>query len=922
MYAFRLGPIWMTEDDLFRNLLVLGLIGSGKTARMMYPFVHTLTQLYRDEDADELSESPTQKCGGVFLEVKGTVCEFVVYAVDAAQRVAANDVVIIRGSPLMPLVEFVDKDDRRFFLNGMASSSGSEVARLYVGKKLRGKEFIGSKLFRNPKELGPREAELREMTVRAPEDLAFVGWRWANGKLRRTVETNRWRDPTMTTETIPAPKELKYVRTHLLDNGVHMNIVNNRTPSAETAKRLSLLAKMSTGEGKDSRNQFFYTQAESVIDHSIQLLRLVEPENEVTAIDIYRIATQETTLSARLTQLGDLMGKLAVDEVGSRKGGNTMAADEAAGKLRRAMDVKAYFTEEWEKLTKKGGEAGSSIKATVANLFGPFMRSPELQMTFCRPTTINFQDLYQKGLIICLVPGEEFEANNRTLGTAVKQEAYSALLGRIAMERTVANKVRVVLFVEDEAWQYIIGGGQDGGCGKFLSMARETRTMNLKFMQSEAWASTAIGQESKVWLGNFANRCWLQQLDSDTNRAAAEICGKHYRESTSVSEDVGFTAMVRGRGGQVRQSHKMEQKDRFEPHDFAHLRDCEMIGYVAGDRSQEEKVVKGEVPFLFSSKKDEYAKIGAAMSIYFQEFWENMLYRTGRWELVDYKGRSLAEIPEEHRPAGYGQIAREKSPAPEPVAPVQDPVRSDPKAGVIDPEDDDGAEPEAEKPPAGQLPKAGDQGFKELSPPAPNPDTPSPPLVAPKGDIGLAPGAKPFPPLGRAPEPEPAPPTNRPPSAPEKALAPPDPSTGRSPVPPWAPNTNKPRRGNINKGNEIFDQDEGPPVGEHERPPESRPAPPIVDATKPTTGITPKVISDETLAYAKAKANDPFARIVTRDGADLAKAGIKSRSKDSLAKSCPDEELDWARDSKSPADPPAGAPTRNFDDILPPESIL
>src|SRR3954470_4012898 len=78
-------PDWLLipERGLYTGLAIIGAIGSGKTSACMYPYVAQLLGYKAD--------SPTQKLGGLILEVKGDFCEQVRQILTDANR--ANDYV-------------------------------------------------------------------------------------------------------------------------------------------------------------------------------------------------------------------------------------------------------------------------------------------------------------------------------------------------------------------------------------------------------------------------------------------------------------------------------------------------------------------------------------------------------------------------------------------------------------------------------------------------------------------------------------------------------------------------------------------------------------------------------------------------------------------------------------------------------------
>ena len=83
----------------------------------------------------------------------------------------------------------------------------------------------------------------------------------------------------------------------------------------------------------------------------------------------------------------------------AEKVGDTDTAYEIGKVVTSYYDLEKWFTEEWMKL-KAQGNTGTSIMATISNLFGPFMREPSLQETFCKPATFSFNDCMQVGVML------------------------------------------------------------------------------------------------------------------------------------------------------------------------------------------------------------------------------------------------------------------------------------------------------------------------------------------------------------------------------------------------------------------------------------------------------------------------------------------------------------------------------------------
>ena len=580
--AFRglnIGPVKVTEEDMFTSILVLGATGTGKTSRVLLPALEDMMNTYSAEDEDIYSKNPYQKCGGFILEVKGKFFETAVLLAHKSGRNAATDVRVIRANSTLPVVELRDEQGRRFFVNGQPCSTGSEVSRLFEPYKFKDGEPIISKLFKriNNDTLQMREEELKGIEVKVHDDIRFIGWRWRDGKLHRVSRTLKRSAPEFTGQIIDPPKTLKYHRTLYLSNGLQYNLLDPSVPSSEAAERIAMVAKMVSGEGKGGGdNAFFYQAASKVIDCAIRLQRIIEPKRQCTVLDVYRIVAQDTAMTAGLQKLSAHSAALQQRKNACEKEGDKDTAYELSKKITSYDDLAKFFTEEWLKL--KAGNTGTSIMSTISNLFGPFMRDPSLQETFCNPATFSFDECMQKGVIFAFVPGPEYEMNARLLGTVLKMDFQSRMLQRVSEGSDSLNKNRIILHVADECQKFIIAGSQEAGDPNFMSLSRESKVINFAASQSEAWVYSAISHnEARVWCQSYGTRVWLTQTDEETNKHASVLCGVVTKEKRSHTEELNVGDLVVGKGGKASQKVGYEEKQRFEAHEFTELKDDEAI---------------------------------------------------------------------------------------------------------------------------------------------------------------------------------------------------------------------------------------------------------------------------------------------------------------------------------------------------------
>lgn len=658
--GLNFGPVRATETDLFTSVLTLGATGSGKTSRILLPALEDLINTYNVEDPKIGSKDPFQKLGGFVLEVKGKFFETIVYLVHNAGRNSSTDVRVIRGNSSLPIVELVDEAGRKFFLNGQPCSSGSEVSIFYRGIKLKSGGSIESTLFKKIREQDRKEIEpeLKRITLpvfedtkldeqgaviapgKNPRDIRFLGWRWRQGKLHRVSHTHTRDKPVYTGEIITPPQTLRYVRTLFVNNGLRYNLIDPKVPSSEAAQRIAMVAKMVTGEGKGGGdNAFFYQAASKAIENSINLFRAVNPKTQCTVLDINRIIAQSSALQSSLTKLTGMITALEEKRIEEERRGDRFSSAETAKLITQYDDLNKWFVEEWEPMKKTN--TGSSIISTVSNLFGPFMRDPYLQETFCQTATFSFDECIQKGTIYAFVPGPEYELNARLLGTVLKSDWQRSMLQRVSEGSDGLNKNRIILGVADECQSFIISGSQDSGDPKFMSLSRESKVINMAATQSEAWVYAALAQkEADVWLQSYRTRVWLTQTHQETNKNASALCGRIKREKRSADENINVKSILDG-SGQAKQKFDYEDVPRFEPHIFTNLPDDEAIVFNNGQALRNAGLggcpaIRGKVPWRKITSDDGIIAIADRMRWWAVENWENELFAINESSILDH----------------------------------------------------------------------------------------------------------------------------------------------------------------------------------------------------------------------------------------------------------------------------------------------
>ena len=896
--GLKIGPIRATERDLYTSMLVLGSTGSGKTSRVMFPALEDFVDTYADEDDNVYSKNPYQKLGGFVLEVKGKFFETLVLLVHRAGRNAATDVRVIRANSTLPVAEFRDEQGRRFFLNAQPCSSGSEVARFYKPYKFKDGAPIESDLFKRIRQanLTRYEPELKEIEAKVSPDVRFVGWRWKQGKLHRVRQTLKRGEPEFTGEVIDPPKILKYHRTLHLTNGLRYNLIDPYVPSSEAADRISMVAKMVTGEGKGGGdNQFFYTAAAKAIDAAIRLQRIIAPKVETTVLDVYRIIAQDSAMQVSLTKLTDCITVLQQEKIQRDKAGETDQAYELGKLITSYTDLGKFFTEEWLKL-KSQGNTGTSIMSTISNLFGPFMREPALQETFCQPATFTFNDCMQKGTIFAFVPGPEFEMNARLIGTVLKMDWQSRMLRRVSEGSDALNKNRVVLYFADECQKYIVSGSQEAGDPNFMSLSRESRVIHICATQSEAWVYSVLSKdEARVYLQSFGTRVWLTQTDTQTNREAAELCGQRQKEKRSHTQQLDVGDIFTGKEAKAKQTIGWEDKARYEPHEFAELKEDECVCFNKGEgmldmHMADCKAVKGKIPWRWITSDDGVEEIADRMRWWFCETWENEIFNQGRMAMLD----PIIGTPSPANGSAIQSMASIATPTAPPTPATPPPATPPANAGgnqpTLKPQTQSAPPASPPTPPAKQLetpppspaPKEQPRAEVPLPPPAP-----TPPKVEQK--------AQPPPPPASAQTPEPA---KVPPSPPQK---PAEPTEAGKVADMMRRVSDLPLDPKLRMGpHPVMDVARGDPKKIESRPPsgQNTATPPGVQ-TKPLTTdstpvkapngadtgnneetITPAEIARQEAAYQELLATNPFILVDYKDfaGLDQSRQAARQRS--------------------------------------------
>lgn len=575
-----LGGMVFEEKALFTNMLAFGSIGSGKTAAVIYPVLDSVMGLYNDEDV----KSPTAKCGGFVLDVKGDFHEAVIYLMQKHGRDVLKDLVVIRPDNDYFMIEFeeVNSGDHFFVAatggilvqecdkvlsqaegpDSVMSVDDSGFKRLIMPNG--DLEKINSFMFTDRTNNFLRDemqVALAQLTFNVEkESVRWLGWREEGGRLvrvRNTVSKITQYELDKNGDRIFAskPKKLRYVGVSSLNNGLTYNLISKTAASTEAAGRIMAVAEV-TGNSMGGDNAYWKNASEKHIAACVELFRQVEGPmgRECSVNDIQKFTTNDVYLQG---YVGKLKGVI--------KDKQLKGVSEYEILLLRNLDD--YFTGEWLKHDPK---TKGNIMSCVTNLFGDVTRNQQLIKTFCQPSRFSFEDCLNDGKIYTLVLSAYPNAQ-MLIGTCMKLDFQQVVLKRT--QAAPVNKNRFLMFVADE-YQYFIttsGTGSTGGDDKFLSVARQSRIFNLVCTQAKTSLLAVQKDEFKIdaFIQCFGSRVFLQNLDEKTNKLAEQTFGQFWAERVDFSgPDLKFSSAFGGEGKHGSISRRQEKQNRYEASAF------------------------------------------------------------------------------------------------------------------------------------------------------------------------------------------------------------------------------------------------------------------------------------------------------------------------------------------------------------------
>jgi TraM recognition site of TraD and TraG len=630
-HGFKIAGMPVGIDELKTSILVTGVTGSSKTAGVLMPALAQLLSTYNKEIFDSNHDDTYQKLGAFIPEVKGDLVDGCIYLAHMAGRVVSRDIIIVSPACQIPVVRFLDEKSNYWYVSARGGSGSSDAAELlpyisYEHVDLNYSSSISSAIFETKSDFDAVSDVLGSVIITMGSlKPRFIGWRWRGNKLIRVSHTIRWNQAELLNDNCDkpilaeAPKTLKINGLIFIDNQVHYNLVDPRLPPAEAAERLARLAVMAKAHTNKGDNDYFYEQGKKLVTACITLHRALR-KTPCTATDIVKLITYEGVLDTSLLELENILSLESTIESRSRIPLEALLA---------------YFRNEWLHMLSDVKTA-TIIISTISSTFDIFLHDPNLSETFCQPSTFSFEDIIQKGKIICLVPGDKYEQLGRVLGTACKLDFQSTMLSRTS--RPELNSNRLVVYFADECHKYVIGGSSTSGDPYFMNLSRSNNIVNICATQSYAWLVDVLGRDTaNVYISAFGVQFWLQQTDPETCKRAADICGTVIQKDLVEDQNLdlaGFWSVLESGKELVLNHHTKSRKiERYSSEEFAQLDVGDIVAYNKGRKGKIAKVMRGVAKYHFCTQKpDGVTEVRNRVREYYRELIENKTYEQGKAE--------------------------------------------------------------------------------------------------------------------------------------------------------------------------------------------------------------------------------------------------------------------------------------------------
>ena len=498
-------PRWLVipKKGLFTGLLILGAVGTGKTAGCMRPFVRQLLT-WRARDR-------AKRAAALCLEVKGDFCFDVKKMLDDCGR--SEDYIELNMEPAgyawNPLAApWLDP-------SSLAGTIASLINQLY-GK---GKEPFWQQAY-----------TAFAQWVIVLKRLEYPSWVTMADLYHYVLEEER------ITEGIAAMKKRldeRWAKPDVVDVCVDAELYEAKRKKLanwvwEPASNGRMAARIA--EGRED-------QVERAVEDCRHHLG-DEPE-------VYRVGysdaepghTKEEYEHMELTQRGELESVELWLEKDWKQLAEQTRTNVATGLsvflgMFDLPEVKAKFCPPCpDPAGKKGVPVGGGARARAAERLKPL---PSLDR------------LIEQGRVVALnLPAGKNPNLGRVIGVMLKQGWLGTLLLRPErMAKRPGWEPRPAVFICDEYQAFVTAGeGGDGGDDKAFSLTRQSRCIPIVATQSLSSLRSVLGS-SEAWrtlLQTLRSRIYLSQADDQSAKIASDLCGQvsRMRESWSVSENTG-----------------------------------------------------------------------------------------------------------------------------------------------------------------------------------------------------------------------------------------------------------------------------------------------------------------------------------------------------------------------------------------------
>jgi len=359
--------------------------------------------------------------------------------------------------------------------------------------------------------------------------------------------------------------------------------------STDLAGWLFMMIKNLSSASSTSASDAFWDQAgQEYANAIIDLCRLQDPHG-LTLEVLYQMNTSEKARENILTRL----------EL-------ELADGTSPERAQRIEYVRRFWRDQF---TSMAPNLRGSIPAQFNAVASMFSSDYDINQTFCPHPHENgifpgFDNaaLDSGKVVIINMPLRKYPKAGRIIATMLKLDFQRSVLRR-SEGRSESEVGQPVFLVIDEAQNYV-SASREVGDAHYLAESRKNKPINIYMSQSIDSFKDAFRDESgcNVFFNNLRTKVFLSQEGHESQRIAAELCGKstQYRKTVTESEagratDVSYTA-----GGltheQVAVSRSVSYAEQdeflFRPHEFRNLpKFVSVVSPFDGDRKLEPRVV-------------------------------------------------------------------------------------------------------------------------------------------------------------------------------------------------------------------------------------------------------------------------------------------------------------------------------------------